>query len=201
MAEQTPGGRREEIVAVALEMVAERGYRGTSLDAIAREVGLTRQGVLHYFPGKKHLLAEILRRREDLNREHLLAGHAHEDWPAQMARVVDHDHRRPGLARAYSVLMAESVTSGHPAQEYFRDHYAAARERMVAAFTDRWGERLPSGLTPRAAAVALLALLDGMQQQWLLDRDQADHPQIIREVLTVVLGTGPHPEDPEPGPG
>ncbi|RSN67350.1 MULTISPECIES: TetR/AcrR family transcriptional regulator [Actinomadura] len=180
--------RREEIVAAALGMFAARGYRGTSLDAIAAEVGLTRQGVLHYFPSKKRLLVEILRRREELNREHLLAEHAGADWPGQMAEVVAHDHAHPGLARVYSVLMAESVTDGHPAQEYFRDHYATVRERMVRSFTERWGERLPSGLTPRAAATALLALLDGMQQQWLLDRGQDDHPEIIEDVLTVLFG-------------
>ncbi|MEV5827652.1 TetR/AcrR family transcriptional regulator [Spirillospora sp. NPDC052242] len=180
--------RREEIVDVALGMFAARGYRGTSLDAIAAEVGLTRQGVLHYFPSKKKLLVEILRRREELNREHLLAEHADADWPAQMAEVVAHDHAHPGLARVYSVLMAESVTEGHPAQEYFRDHYATVRERMVRSFTERWGERLPSGLTPRAAATALLALLDGMQQQWLLDRGQDDHSEIIEDVLTVLFG-------------
>ncbi|GGU91068.1 TetR family transcriptional regulator [Actinomadura cremea] len=182
--------RREEIVDVALEMFAAHGYRGASLDAIAARVGLTRQGVLHYFPSKKRLLVEILRRREELNREHLLAEHAGEDWPGQMAEVIAHDHEHPGLAQVYTVLMAESVTEGHPAQEHFRDHYAKVRERMVRTFTERWGDRLPSGLTPRAAATALLALLDGMQQQWLLDREQADHPEIIEDVLTVLFGVG-----------
>ncbi|GAA4055555.1 hypothetical protein GCM10022214_03560 [Actinomadura miaoliensis] len=44
---------------------------------------------------------------------------------------------------------------------------------------------------PRAAATALLALLDGMQQQWLLDPEQNDHPEIIRDVLMVLFGTRP----------
>ncbi|WP_330252991.1 hypothetical protein OG874_44350 [Nocardia sp. NBC_00565] len=48
---------------------------------------------------------------------------------------------------------------------------------------------MPSGLTPYAAATALLALLDGTQQQWLLDREQTDHPEIMRAVLTVLFGT------------
>ncbi|ABW09929.1 transcriptional regulator, TetR family [Parafrankia sp. EAN1pec] len=183
--------RREEILDIALEMFAEHGYRGTSLDAIAQRVGLTRQGVLHYFSSKEKLLTEILRRREELGREHLLAGHAHEDLPHQMAAIVAHDHQRPGLTQVYGVLLGESLTHGHPAQEYFRGHYAMVRERMAADFTARWGERLPNGLTPRAAATALLALLDGMQQQWLLDRSQTDHSEIIRDVLAVLLGLPP----------
>jgi hypothetical protein len=27
-----------------------------------------------------------------------------------------------------------------------------------------------------------------MQQQWLLDREQADHPEIMHDVLTVLFG-------------
>jgi AcrR family transcriptional regulator len=180
--------RREEILDIALEMFAVRGYRGASLDAIAQKADLTRQGVLHYFPSKKELLIALLQRREELNREHLLAGHSHEDWPAQMAEVIAHDHEQAGLAQLYSVLLGESVTEGHPAREYFRDHYAEARERMISRFTKRWGERLPSGLTPHAAATALLALLDGMQQQWLLDPRQTDHPKIVHDVLVVLFG-------------
>ncbi|NUU24997.1 MAG: TetR/AcrR family transcriptional regulator [Streptomycetaceae bacterium] len=185
------GNRREEILQTAVAMFAEHGYRGTSLNAIADRVGLTRQGVLHYFPSKQDLLVTLLRRKEEIDREHLLTRHADEDWPSQMAEVVAFDHRNPGLAQVYCVLMAESLTQGHPAQDYFRGHYAAVRERMTRSFTDRWGDRLPSGLTPRAAATTLLALLDGMQQQWLLDREQTDHPEIIREVLTVLFGLQP----------
>lgn len=182
--------RREEIIDAALELFAVRGYQGASMDAIAQRVGLTRQGVLHYFPSKERLLVEVLGRREDFARERLRSAYAEEDLPAQMAQVVAHDHERAGLTQVYSVLLGESVTEGHPAQQYFRDHYAAVRARMVDSFTERWGERLPSGLTPRAAAIALLGLLDGMQQQWLLDPGQDDHPEIMRDVLTVLFGAG-----------
>lgn len=62
---------------------------------------------------------------------------------------------------------------------------------MIAQLTERYGERLPSGLSPRAAARAMLAMLDGMQQQWLLDGEQDDYPEIMRDVLSVLLGSTP----------
>ncbi|GAB2852285.1 TetR/AcrR family transcriptional regulator [Actinocorallia aurea] len=184
------GGRREEILTTAIRMLAERGWRDTSLNAIAEQVGLTRQGVLHYFPNKQALLAELLDRRQNLHHAHLLTDHSGKDWPAQMAEVVSHDHDHTGLARAYSVLMAESVVDGHPAQAHFRDHYADVRARMAASFTERWGDRLPSGLTPAQAATALLALLDGIQQQWLLDPAQEGHPETVHDVVAVLFGMG-----------
>lgn len=181
--------RQEEILAVALEMFAENGYRGTSLDAIAQRVGLTRQGVLHYFPSKQRLLAVLLQRTAELGRGELPAGYAGADLAGQLADVVARNRDHPGFAQAYSVLLSESVTVDHPAREHFREHYRQTRERIARSFTERWGDRLPSGLTPYAAATALLALLDGMQQQWLLDREQTDHPGIMRAVLTVLFGT------------
>jgi AcrR family transcriptional regulator len=183
--------RREEILDAALEMFAERGYRGTSLDAIAERVGLTRQGVLHYFPSKKRLLMAIIKLREELAREHLGDERVQEDWPKMMAESIAFDHEYPRLARVQTVLLAESITEGHPAQEYYREYYQATRESTVRLLTERYGERLPSGLDTRAAAIALLAMLDGLQQQWLLDREQNDHPEIMRDVLTVLLGSTP----------
>jgi AcrR family transcriptional regulator len=182
--------RRQEILEAALETFAERGYRGASLDAIAERVGLTRQGVLHYFPSKKRLLIAILQLREELARDHV-ADHADGDWPGQIAEALAFDHKNPRLAQVYSVLRAECVTEGHPAQEYFRDHYQELREGVVRRLAERYGDRLPSGLTPRAAATAMLALLDGMQLQWLLNREQPDHPEITRDAVSVLLGSTP----------
>ena len=184
-----PNTRRDEVLDVACEMIAERGYRGASLDAIARRVGLTRQGVLHYFPSKHDLLAAILDRETELARGNLPAGQADEELPNRLADVVARNRAHPGPATAYSVLVGESVTVTHPAHQHFREHYRQVRARIAASLTEHWGERLPSGLRPEAAAVALLALLDGMQQQWLLDPDQSDHPDVMRDVVTILLGS------------
>jgi AcrR family transcriptional regulator len=180
--------RRDEVLDVACAMIAERGYRGTSLDAIARQAGLTRQGVLHYFPSKHNLLTAILDRETELARGDLPAGQPDEDLPDRLADVVARNRAHPGPALAYSVLIGESVAATHPAHQHFHDHYRQVRARIAAGLTERWGERLPSGLRPDAAAVALLALLDGMQQQWLLDPGQSDHPEIMRDVVTILLG-------------
>ena len=56
--------RRAEIVRAALEVIAERGYRGASLAAVAEKVGLTQQGLLHHFPTKEALLVAVLEERD-----------------------------------------------------------------------------------------------------------------------------------------
>ncbi|MFF3138843.1 TetR/AcrR family transcriptional regulator [Streptomyces mirabilis] len=183
--------RREEILEAALRVFAERGFRGTSIDAVAERAGLTRQGVLHYFPSKKKLFLALLRFREKLNREHLEGHDDKDDWPGMLAAAVAYDHTYPCLAQVHSVMLAEGVTGAAPAQQYLHDHYETMQALMIAQLTERYGERLPSGLSPRAAARAMLAMLDGMQQQWLLDGEQDDYPEIMRDVLSVLLGSTP----------
>ena len=185
--------RHEEILVAALGVFAERGYKKASIDAVAERAGLTRQGVLHYFPSKKRLLLALVQLREDLAREHLAALHADagQDLPGLLAEVITYDHKNPGLAQIHSVLVAEGVTGSDEVQRFCHNYYRAIQDRTVAQLTEIYGDRLPSGLTPRAAASALVAMLDGMQLQWLLDDEQSDYPEIMRDVMTLLIGSTP----------
>ena len=183
--------RRDGILEAAMQVFAERGFKGASFDEVAERAGLTRQGVLHYFPSKKKLLLALLRFREDMHRDHLADGHADEDLPSQLAEVLAFDHQTPALAQVNSKLMVTSVSRDDPVWQDVADYYSALQEYMVEEFASRYGERLPSGLSARAAAMAILAMLDGLQEQWLLDQDQTDYPEIMREVLSALLGSAP----------
>ncbi len=188
--------QQEAVLNAAVEVFAERGYRGASFDAIAERVGLTRQGVLHYFPSKRALLLGVLRYRAQLSREHIAVDHADDDLPSLLAEVVAHEHENQALAQVQTVLMAESV-NGDPVRFALRDHYRGLREHAERSLAERYGERLPSGATTRSAATALLAFLDGLQQlQWLLEDDEeTDYPGIMREIIAVMLGSPPVPAE------
>ncbi|WNM31884.1 TetR/AcrR family transcriptional regulator [Streptomyces sp. Li-HN-5-11] len=184
--------RREEILESALETFAERGFKNTSIDAVAERAGLTRQGVLHYFPSKKRLLLEVLNLREQLARANLADRPAGEDWAADFAETVAFDQEHPSFATVQSVVMAEAVTGQEPARGYVRDRYRSLQRHLADRLVERYGERLPSGLSAPDAAVALLALIEGVHQLWPMDQepDTDRYPRIVRETLTVLLGTG-----------
>ena len=52
---------RDQFIAVAKRLFAERGFYGTSIAAIAEELGLTKQALLHHFGSKEKLYGEVLR--------------------------------------------------------------------------------------------------------------------------------------------
>ncbi|MGV9804027.1 TetR/AcrR family transcriptional regulator [Micromonospora chersina] len=50
----------DEILAAAARRFAFAGYKGTSLQDIAREVGCSKAAVLYHFPNKETLLSELM---------------------------------------------------------------------------------------------------------------------------------------------
>lgn len=57
-----PHEREEQILKIAAEHFARRGVLGASMSAIARDAGITRALLYHYFPGKDSLAAAVTRR-------------------------------------------------------------------------------------------------------------------------------------------
>jgi AcrR family transcriptional regulator len=56
-----PEATRRRILEAATTQFAEGGYHETSLAAVARDVGITTPSLLHYFPDKQALFAEVVR--------------------------------------------------------------------------------------------------------------------------------------------
>lgn len=53
---------RERLLDQAEPLFAERGFYGVSIAAIANELGLTKQALLHHFGSKERLYGEVLKR-------------------------------------------------------------------------------------------------------------------------------------------
>lgn len=180
--------RRVEIVRAAVEVIAERGYRGAALGAVAERVGLTQQGLLHYFPTKEALLVAVLEERDRWDTGGGTRALADAWRPDLLASLVEYNAMRPGIVQTFSALLGESVTDGHPAREFFTERYAQVRAAMADVLRAEYGDRLPSGLTPEQAAPLLAAVMDGLQYQWLLAPESVDMPGTFRAFLDLIQG-------------
>ncbi|MDL4775237.1 MULTISPECIES: TetR/AcrR family transcriptional regulator [Thermomonosporaceae] len=179
--------RREEILVAALEVFGERGYAGASIAAVAERVGLSQQGVLHYFPSKSRLLAEVLRMRDERSLDVIALGGAGGKITLDtLSALIDYNQERRGIVQSFTVLSAESVLDDHPAADFFRDRYGASRAWMAELIRAECGPELPGGVTPEQAAPLLLAVMDGLQQQWLLSPDDIDMPGLFRAFLALL---------------
>ncbi|MEU3979200.1 TetR/AcrR family transcriptional regulator [Streptomyces sp. NPDC026672] len=182
--------RQQDILHIAMDAFAARGYNNASLADIADRVGLTQAGVLHYFRSKSMLLTSVLELRDRSDIDQL--GTDRPQGLAFLRHLVDTARRnaeREGIVRLYAVLSAESVTDDHPAQTYFRDRYTGLRTFVCDALTEACGPALVDAARVRHAANAVIATMDGLQVQWLLDPDSVDMATSTDLVINSLLTT------------
>ena len=176
---------REEILDAAMQLFGEVGYHTASLREVASRVGISHPGLLHHFSSKAVLLAAVLERRDEVDslafQADLAAGH---DYFEALARLIERNAARPGIVELFATLSAEATSPDHPAHAFFQDRY-----RQVIALSEtefaRWRDegRLRPGIDPLTAARLIIAVMDGMQIQWLLAADTPDARPDMAAVL------------------
>jgi AcrR family transcriptional regulator len=127
--------------------------------------------VLHHFSSKEALLAAVLAEKDATTVSHF-EGVTGVHILDALSRVVAENLQQPGLIRLFTTLSAEAINEQHPAHGYFQLRYAAARDLLAGALREGQsaGDVAPEVDTEVAAAV-LLAVMDGLQIQWLLNED------------------------------
>jgi AcrR family transcriptional regulator len=190
--------RRRQVMQATCELIAERGFWGLSLQDVADRCGLTVPGLLHYAGSKVGLLVAVLAHRdvEDAKslRAQLGVGEVEvpDDWSEGLPNGVDlrrlcaatvrRNARQPEIVRLFAVLAAESLDPGHPAHEYFAQRQAKVVESFAA---------LAGGLTDRPQLLArqIVAIMDGIQLQWLRTPQSTDLVAEWEAAAAVLFGT------------
>ena len=184
--------RRDAIIQTASAQFAEKGFVSATILEIAAACGISRAGLLHYFPDKESLLEAVLEARDDEDRSRFEPYVTTAGSLGVLRGMVDlagHNRLVPGLIELFVRLAAEAASPSHPFHQYFRERYERIRlgtERALRGAA-RSGY-LRSDVDPREAGIRLTALMDGLQGQWLLDPgiDMAAHVgATIREWLTI----------------
>lgn len=183
----TGDARRARILNIALQEFGENGYRGTSLARIAERAELTQAGLLHHFRSKQDLLTAVLDLRDRMDGERLdLADHADgaEGALDALADLVAHNARQPGLVQLFTVLTGEAVTTDHPAHGWAQERYRVLTTSLTTSFRNgvQSGE-IRADIDPEVCARQVLAMMDGLQLQWLLEPEHVDMAAVFREYV------------------
>lgn len=165
--------KREEILQIALDLFARKGYDRVSVREIAREAGLSQAGLLHHFSTKEELFLEVLRRRDD--RAVDPDGRRHIHSVGHLISAVERNMSEAALVRLFVSMSAESTEDGSPAGEFFVERYRWLRDQVAGDVrSHQEGGRLSESLDATAVASLLIAAADGLQLQWLLEPDRVE---------------------------
>ncbi|MFR9800413.1 TetR/AcrR family transcriptional regulator [Streptomyces sp. MS06] len=190
---------REEVLAAAMAMIAERGLEKLTMAALGREVGMSGGHLLYYFHSKDELLLQTLEWSEGrlgARRSRLLAS------PAPAARRLDDyvdlyvpdGHRDP-----HWTLWLEVWNRSLNADAGGRDRQAAIEgawhRDLVALLAEGVSRGEFRAVDPDRFAARLRALLDGFSIQVAIGLRGTDREQVlghVREFLDESLGPGGH---------
>jgi AcrR family transcriptional regulator len=175
--------RREQIIQTATDVFATEGFEGTALKRVAEEVGVKEATLFHYFRGKQELLTAVLAERDRRS----LAAMEEEGGLSLMVRSAERNRHEPGLTTLYAVASATANDPGHDSHGYFKDRYAEVVDVLTVDIGNRQAAgSVRSDLAAKDLARLVVAVSDGLQLQWLYDKE-VDVADGLREFIDVLL--------------
>lgn len=165
-----------------------KGYQKGSLIEIAEQVGMTHAGVLHHFGSKEALLIAVLEYRdvEDMEAREGRSMPSGMDLFRHLVYTALVNTHREGLVQTYAVITGESVTQDHPASGYVKERFSSLRRHIEDAFRIVCGPDLDEDLCHYAAA-SIIGLMDGVQLQWLIDKDAVALPEATAFAIEAIV--------------
>lgn len=191
---QRSTSRREEILAVAVDLFANRGYHGVSMDDIGAAAGVTGPALYHHFAGKEAMLsAGILPGSQQLLVDARRLRDNQSD-PATLAAALVEFHAAFAVANPALITLNTHELDRLP--ETCRDALLAIQRQYLAIWTEAL-QRLngwPS-TTARAAALATLGLMNATP---LLDTTGRDTLRTLLRDMALAALNVTHPATERP---
>lgn len=174
---------RARAIEAGIELFGSAGYNGATLTEVADRIGMTLTGLQHHFASKDVLLMAVLEERDRRDAERVV-NRSHLDGIENLTHMLSESEKSPGLMELHCVLAAEATTVDHPAHEYFQQRYARLRAEASHAFAEmiEEGDLTPT-ISPDSLAAMIIALVDGLQLQWLLERGSVNIEAEVRTFL------------------
>ncbi len=159
---EQPRSAQQKFIDVALTLFSERGFYGTSLADVAKELGLTKQSVLHHFRTKEALYAEVLRqlsvRFETIVREAQLAATAPEDrLEIYVEKLHLHLQAEPRDARLIARELLDNLDRAATSRTWFLKSFL---DESVALLLSRPGWQDRSEDEARAVVYQLIGAIN-----------------------------------------
>lgn len=166
---------RRALIEAATALFAERGYDGTSVQAIGARAGVSRGSIFWHFGSKEGLLWAVVERAFEQWETEVLVPDVGDATGIEAVRRALAAHRRflterGGALRLFYILIFEALG---PRPDLARE-FAGLHERL-RDMTVPWIERaIESGemradLDARATVIFISGALGGIAYQWLLD--------------------------------
>ncbi len=174
----TARNTREDVIAAAGRLFAARGYHGTSMRDLGRELGLHGSSLYSHVSSKEDLLVAVVERgaeRFERSAEQAFGGH---DTPVERLRALIGGHIDVVLDHTdeAKTFLDEARSLEDPARRRIRDARNAYELRFRTVIADGVHDGVfAAGTDPKIAGIFILSILNAVER-WYdpagpLDRD------------------------------
>lgn len=189
--------RRAQIIAAAIETIAESGYANASLARIAQRVGISKGVISYHFKGKAELVDQVMTAIYTSIGEAAYTRIQAQDNASDMLRthigaVADFGHQHPSYMRAIGEIAANARDAdGNPV------YGPATSEGLYQGLEHLYQLGQDSGefrgFDTRVMAVTQQAAIDGMFGYWAAhpDHDLHNHARELGELLVRAVRADP----------
>lgn len=176
---------RKKIVEAAFSLFLDNGYHGTTMDAIAERLGVTKPALYQYFPGKEDLFAAVAERSRQELKGSLELSYRNRNIRDGSAVLFDSLLAyAPQFSSMFSEMMLLSVHNERLRIVLHQDRTEDIRiiERFIAS-QQEIGYVSP-GLSPRVLAIACDALVNGLLLDIMAGLDKEEAKKIWLDTVT-----------------
>ena len=173
-------------------LFAEKGYSGSSMEAIAVTANISKQNLIYYFPNKELLYKRVLKEMLDIWIEKLSFLETQGDTPEAVIRRYVHEKMQ--LSRIYpnvSKVFAHEIISGAPVlKEYLISHLKPQFDRDVMLVKSWINKGLVDDIDPEHLFFTIWAATQtyadfSVQMEVLLGKHRLDEDDFERAELAV----------------
>jgi AcrR family transcriptional regulator len=182
---------KADVVATAGRMFAEKGYHGTSMRDLGKELGLLGSSLYSHIDSKEDLLVEVVDEGARLfldaaDKAMTVDGTAGERLAALIAGHVDVVLDHQDVVRTY-LNEARMLDEGH------RSRVVESRDAYEMMFRSVIGDGMDSGefradLDPKIAAIFILSILNALERWYRPDGD-LNRDRIVEAISTSAIAS------------
>lgn len=182
---------RQEILRTAARLFQQRGYDATSMNDVAAALKLSKGGLYHHFQSKDEILFEIMNHAMEITQERVLGPVRGIPDPEERLKALIRLHIEVVLSprdREITVMLHEN----HPLPPTLRKRINSRKKEYVHFVESLIGEvqrarRAKGSVTPRAAAFALLGMINWIYQ-WYKPEGELQTYNLIPQFTELVFG-------------
>ncbi|MGX9966491.1 TetR/AcrR family transcriptional regulator [Roseomonas sp. F4] len=174
------------ILDAAAALLAEAGYAGVTMEAVARRAGAGKPTLYRWWPTKAALLMEVYAREKQAQPPIPDLGSAQRELVALLTRLHDFWRLSPA-GQAYRSILAEAQADPTVLRSLRDEFLPRARESAKAILTRAMAR---GELNPAADTALMLDLLFGFSWYRLLTHQLRDRDNDVARIVAAVLAAG-----------